>query len=349
MDIFETDEIKQVLAQTTEFISTHNLKITKVYPSISGETLDLFDSEKLKNHDKIHLNLTFELANTTVIEKDSRNSNLVSSNIFQEDLKSDCAKTNINHQFEQQIETFFKEVIEKNLSKSIMKSQAKFAENDLQVTQFYDQLKNNLFHEFANELKLRKDFFEKVSQIIETSYVNVSPLQPTMAKSNFPSDEMSKIQHSAYLQLKINEIFEENKSKLLREIKEELKQVEKSNIDMDKVAFSKLLNHYDALKSKLMMNIEKYVYQSFVESQLRGNPTESQKQELIIQDFLNNLPNVRIEEIAGEEDEKIGKSEHVEVLEKSKMINISTLLQFELKAYMSRLISRNLQKSNALE
>ena len=221
------------------------------------------------------------------------------------------------------------------------------------MIQFYEEFKNNLITDLNNDVKLKKEFSSKLYQVVEQSKIDGLPISKFLAKSmaksmanaNVNLEEVSKIQQS-YLQLKINEIFDENKSKLLNELKEEMKTMEGSSVGGEKMMLSKFMIHYDALKSKILVDLEKHTNQSIIESQLKQIAFEPSRQEMIIQEFINNLPTTRIEEEKDEE-EKDQSLHTQDTHEKSKVMNVSVFLHNELKNYVSRLIHANMQVSTS--
>lgn len=350
-DNFDSQEMKTALQQTLDFIKHHNLHIRKVIPTIAGNALDQYNTEKLHKHGLIHLNITLELDNGETPEKKANQSNLVASNIYENQEDKPLNKSDTGFDIAQLLEVYFKERLAENLQQAIEHSKVQFPEHD-QFTKFYEEFKTNLINDLNNDAKLKKEFSSKIYQAVEQSKIEGLPISKFLAKSmmksvaygNVSFGEVSKLQQS-YLQLKINEIFDENKSKLLNELKEEIKTMENSSVGGEKLMLSKFMIHYDALKSKILGDLEKHANQSIIESQLKQIAFEPSRQEVIIQEFINNLPATRIDEV--KEEEEGGQSSHAhDSHEKSKVMNVSVFLHNELKNYVSRLIHANMQVSS---
>lgn len=342
IELYQNEEMQAVLSQTSQFLSLNNLKVKKISPSITGLPLEKYSTANLRLHKNIHLSITLELEHLQQSESESVQSNLVASNVVQDYSFSELPVQQIN--LISTLEKYLQEKINENLQQAMLQSKAQFPNLEEQFQQFYSVLKANLIADFQKNLIIDTQF----SNLIEASFCNISkvgkmPLKSQMTATQIIEDH-SRLQQS-YFQLKINELLAENRSKLVKELEDDKQQTDHSHVDNDKVAFSRLLVHYDIMKSRILADVERVVYQSMVEHQSKIVQINVLQQEAVIRGFLDRLPIINIEETIKDEEKEQPFNSSINLQRNKINLNGSVFLNQELKAYLSQMLHQNMQNS----
>ena len=341
-DLHQNEEMLAVLSQTSQFILANNLRVKKISPSITGVPLGKYSPENLRQHKDIHLNITLELEHLQASDSESVRSNLVASNVMQDYSLKDLPVHQIVWMPE--LEKYLQVKINENLRLAMQQSKAQLPDLEEQLQQFYSIFQKNLIEDFHTNLVLDVQF----SNLIEASIFNNSKFAKTTLKSQLTTtqltEEASRFQQS-YLPLKINELLEDNRVQLIREIEENRQLTDISLADTNKFAFSRLLVHYDLMKSRILADVDRLLNQSLMEHHSKAPPMGIQQQEIVIQEFLNHLPNIKLEEITNDKDTGTPVENQVNLQRNKASLNGSVFLHQELKVYLSQMLHQNMQSS----
>ena len=208
--------VTEAVKSTLEFIESHQLLVEKVTPILGGQPLTSFNPETLHNHQKIHLSIDIELKNEAASREGSL---LVASRIMEAPLENQNEK-------------------EAEQSIAVMEKQA---------FQMYDALKSTMFNILRDRSKN-----SEIAPVENAPQNQKSDMQNMFELGNLEkiTDELAVFQ-KMHFQALINDIFEEHKNRLI-----EAQGLDKSlNESKDSTGYSKLITHYDAIKSKLMYEL----------------------------------------------------------------------------------------------
>lgn len=337
-EVKQSEKLRSVLDETTDFIKKHGLKVLKISPSVAGLPLQNFDSQTLKTHKTVHISITIETENPSTSETEETRSNLVASHLYENDPPNpqfNIPTMHLSATISTIMDNYLTKHVNNTLEAALVKSKVEFPNYESQLNKIYEILKQNLCAELSKDGKSRTELQSKLSNIFETS--TVYRTAATQAISGLHGAhvqlDVSRINHS-YLHHKINEIFEENKSKLISDVKNDSKVqgIDKSSNEAERIALQRLLHHYDALKSRVIFDMEKTLNQSIIDGEL-GAALGKDWRELILQGFLRNTQEAEIEASAKDQ----GKESD---------LNQSTRLKEELRNYISQLFQQNLQSSS---
>jgi hypothetical protein len=345
-DLSHNPVLRDALAETGTFLEQNGLRLIKVTPSISGVPLAQFQMGNLNAHRTVHIALTLEVETPSVSDEDEKRSNLVASHLYVSPDSSPHfmpipAPQPTSSSVDTLLDDYLNRHINAHLEAALTRSKVEFPNYESQLNRIYEVLKHNLTTEFAKDAKSRMDFQAKVSQLIETKLTDTFTKEvqkSVLATLNLPAD-VSRINHS-HFQHKINEIFDENRSKLVADVSADLKSGEKGGPEAERLALSRFLHHYDVLKSRLIGDMEKAVNTNVLESQIRTGMGEDWR-EYVLQGFLKNMATSKIVEEHNDDEEAFPLQSPL--LPKNGDLAASVKLKEELKVYISQLLLQNLQ------
>ncbi len=339
-DLKQSEQLRSVIDETATFIQKHGLKVIKITPSVAGLSLQNFDAQTLKTHKTIHLSITIETENSATSEEEESRSNLVASNLYEDGKQMpqiNIHKAQLTTTILTIMDDYLAGHVNNTLEAALAKSKVEFPNYESQLNKIYDILKQNIYAEISKDTKSRAELQSKVSNVFEVSTVDRAGGTPVKGslQSAIPQLDVSRMNHS-YFHNKINEIFEENKSKLISDIKQDPKvqSMDKSSHENERVVLQRLLHHYDALKSRVIGDMDKALNQSIIDGEISA-ALGNDWREVMVQGFLRNMQEAETEEaVKGQ-----GKGKESE-------LNQSVRLKEELRNYISQLLQQNLQSSS---
>lgn len=370
-DLRQLDVMQAVLEEASAFLAKHDLKVVRVTPTVAGLHLKDFAADDLRSHKTVHLTITIETEPPHVGEEEENKSNLVASNVYEDDRPGQGKEgpkgrkdqvQKVASALDSILHDYLDRHIAQNLDTALAKSKATFPNYESQLNKMYEVLKQNIYQDLMKNQKDADELQSRISQVIETT-LGQAPLNqpPSIRKSVWPAGhglqksgpplnpstiDVSRVNH-AYFSKKINEIFEENKSKLFEEARLEASNAkggDKAQAEVEKLALSRLLHHYDALKSRVIADMERMVGQSVIESQV-GAAVGEDWREVVVQGFLKNLNGSKIVEAKEEDERSQSSSRMTPGPAPQDDLGQSVRLKEELKQYISQLLHQNLQNS----
>ena len=356
-NLFENPRLFEILQTASKFMSVNNLRLKAICPLITTQIFDNFLKSPLTFNKNVNLSLTFELE---PIEQDQEGlHNTPSTNTtsyinlshpaYTEPLTREQSQRQLSQKHSEMnnsiaLETE-KEVAWENIEESVV---TLITQSKIQHPNYADQLNKiyDMFQTYKFDLSLKPQIEKSALKVnwaveseLKTSHLKSSRLEDSV---HINMEEASRL-HKSYFKNKINQLFDEHRSKIIQELQESIPQIQDQNSGFKKSVLSKLMLHYDSLKSQFFLDLTKIPRDSFVESQINESVLEVSYYENIIQGFIKNLPDTKFELAAdGEDVEQTFAKEKKEQSSLAKL-NVSTFLQQELKMYMSQIFKQNLK------
>ena len=337
-------KLQKVLQDIAAFAVENGLELATVREDIGGRPIKDWPAGELQKYPRIGLNINLEFNNPSFVSADAHKSNptLVSSSLFAPEndtyynnVVASVIKDITHEQDFYQVLTYF---LENNLNKALKEAMGKNSiQNDKAPSIVVDTVEG-----LKKDVEASKTFNKNISQALENAFAQqVSQPNIKLALSKHFQNVASSqtlFTNDEFLNA-ANRYLASHLEDFLKNIQNDLG---KSATKEERLALSKVVEHFDQLKSKIQITGGPGNQGSSLEKDLKKSIAQSLNSDERFQQLINGFLQSKINFIIKEEKEH-GKIDASTLIKNDP--NASQLLTKELNDYISGLIAQNMQAS----